>query len=59
VGVISKLLFQEMTNHFYLKMTLVFGNKTKEPMFNCSIDYEGDYGMSIWTQEPYYDHKEI
>lgn len=47
-----------MTNRYFLKLTLVFGNKTKSPMFDCKINYEGDYGLSLWTQDTYLDHKQ-
>jgi hypothetical protein len=36
---------------------LVVGNKTKQPMFSCKLSYEGDYTMSMWTQEPVLDMK--
>jgi len=50
VGVISKLCYHEMTSRYFLKLTLVVGNKSKSDMLNCTIEYEGDYGLSLWTQ---------
>lgn len=47
-----------MTDRYFLKLSVVFGNKTKGPMFNCQVNYEGDYGISLWTQDLYLDTKE-
>lgn len=49
VGVLSKLIYHEMTNRYFLKLLVVVGNKTSEPMHNCELEYDGHYSMSMWT----------
>lgn len=51
VGTISKLLYHEMTSKYFLKLVVIVGNKTDEPMLKCKLSFEGDTGMSMWTKD--------
>ncbi|CAD8058353.1 unnamed protein product [Paramecium primaurelia] len=59
IGFHSNLVYHEITNRYYLRIRLCFGNKTQYILQNFQYQFEGDTCMGVWTQEPIHQKSQI
>ncbi|CAD8158415.1 unnamed protein product [Paramecium octaurelia] len=59
IGFDSNLIYHEITNRYYLRIRLCFGNKTQQILQNFQYQFEGDTCMGLWTQDPIHQHSPI
>ncbi|CAD8067814.1 unnamed protein product [Paramecium primaurelia] len=59
IGFDSNLVYHEITNRYYLRIRLCFGNKTQQILQNFQISFEGDSCMGLWTQDPIHQQSQI
>ncbi|CAK77197.1 unnamed protein product (macronuclear) [Paramecium tetraurelia] len=58
IGFDSNLVYHEITNRYYLRIRLCFGNKTSTILQNFQYSFEGDTCMGLWTQEPVHQNSQ-